>query len=54
MSVATQHLPGVIQTIAPVVDRYGYLAVGGLLLWRTWACRCRARRCWLPQLFSPA
>ena len=32
MTDATQHLPTVIQAIAPVVDQYGYLAVGGLLL----------------------
>lgn len=32
MSGTAQQLPTVIQSIAPLVDRYGYLAVGGLLL----------------------
>ena len=32
MTATSQHLPTVIQAIAPVVDHYGYLAVGGLLL----------------------
>jgi membrane protein DedA with SNARE-associated domain len=32
MAASTQHLPAVIQTIAPLVDHYGYFAVGGLLL----------------------
>lgn len=32
MSTTAQQLPAVIQSIAPLVDQYGYLAVGGLLL----------------------
>lgn len=32
VSATAQHLPGIIQAIAPVVDQYGYFAVGGLLL----------------------
>lgn len=27
-----QHIPAIIQSLAPVIDKYGYLAVGGLLL----------------------
>lgn len=29
---AAQHVPAFIQALAPVIDKYGYLAVGGLLL----------------------
>jgi membrane protein DedA with SNARE-associated domain len=32
MSTTSQQLPAVIQAIAPIVNQYGYLAVGGLLL----------------------
>jgi membrane protein DedA with SNARE-associated domain len=32
MVMTDQHLPAVIQAIAPVIDQYGYYAVGGLLL----------------------
>lgn len=30
--MAAEHVPAVIQALAPTIDRYGYLAVGGLLL----------------------
>lgn len=32
MHTATQHIPAVIQSLAPTIDHYGYLAVGGLLV----------------------
>lgn len=32
MSQAPQHIPAVIESLAPIIDQYGYLAVGGLLL----------------------
>ena len=32
MSGTTQHLPGLVQAIAPVIRHYGYLAVGGLVM----------------------
>lgn len=32
MSTNLQHVPAVIQALAPVISQYGYLAVGGLLL----------------------
>jgi membrane protein DedA with SNARE-associated domain len=32
MAQTTQHIPQVVQTLAPVLHRYGYLAVGGMLL----------------------
>ena len=32
MHPVAQHIPAVIQSLAPVIDKYGYIAVGGLLL----------------------
>ncbi len=32
MHQAPQHIPAIIQSLAPTIDKYGYLAVGGLLL----------------------
>ena len=31
MSATTQHIPAIIQSLAPIIKHYGYLAVGGLL-----------------------
>lgn len=31
MHHSTQHIPAIIQSLAPIVSQYGYLAVGGLL-----------------------
>jgi membrane protein DedA with SNARE-associated domain len=32
MQLVAQHIPAVIQSLAPVIDKYGYIAVGGLLV----------------------
>lgn len=32
MHETTQHIPAVIQSIAPIVDKYGYFGVGGLII----------------------
>lgn len=32
MTEQMQHIPGIVKDIQPIIDNYGYLAVGGLLL----------------------
>jgi hypothetical protein len=31
-ATAAQHLPGALHTLEPTLDRYGYLAIAGLVL----------------------
>ncbi|MGH3782390.1 MAG: hypothetical protein ACRDRO_17660 [Pseudonocardiaceae bacterium] len=47
-------LPGFLGSVAPLLDHYGYLAVGGLLLVEDFGIRRRGKRCSSPRRSTPA